>query len=118
MSNEAPVWKQLFDMIEGPLTEHATAVANSAEFSKLLASMSQKLNELEGKSKKASAEVLHLYNVPAYTDITKLSRQIGSLTNKVETLSAQIEEIMEKLDMEDDPPSKSKTVSPRKGVKK
>ena len=86
MADDVPAWRQIFDMLATPMGEKAASVTNSAEFSAMLMNFTQNWQQLNEKSKEAMSQLMHASNVPAYTDITKLSRQIGQLTGKVETL--------------------------------
>jgi hypothetical protein len=98
MAKETPPWRQMFDSLEAPLRQASEGVAGSAEFSKMLMSATENWKSLNAKSREALAKLMHLSNIPAHSDLTKLSRQVGSLTGKVETLLLRTENLAEVLD--------------------
>lgn len=98
MAKEAPLWRQMFDAVEGPLGDQAAAIAKTGDFSSLLLFATQNWQTMNAKSRDALAGLMHLSNVPTHGDVTKLSRQIGSLTGKIETILARLEVLGETLD--------------------
>lgn len=98
MAEDVPAWRQMFDLFEAPMRENLGALTNSAEFSAALMHATQNWQSLNKKTKDAMTKLMHLSNIPAHSDITKLSRQVGTLTCKVDTLAAQMENMAETLD--------------------
>lgn len=93
MHDDKPAWRVLFDAWEGTLRDTSEQWANSEEFSALLMSLGSNWQSLNAKTKDQLTKVMHLANVPSYTDIAKLHRQVGSLTGKVDDMSARMEEL-------------------------
>lgn len=98
MAEDVPVWRQMFDAFEKPMREYGGAVTNSPDFSEMMMNLSQNWSSLNDKTKESIAKLMHFSNIPAHSDVTKLSRQVGVLTGKVETLAARLEEMGETLD--------------------
>lgn len=98
MAEEVPVWRQMFDAFEKPMREYGSAVTNSPDFSEMMMNLSQNWSSLNEKTKESIAKLMHFSNLPAHSDLTKLSRQVGALTGKVETIAARLEEMGETLD--------------------
>ena len=98
MAEESPIWRQMFDAFEAPMREQAGAITNSAQFSEMLMHAAQNWQSLNDKTKEAMTTLMHLSNIPAHSDVTKLSRQVGTLTGKVETITARLEDMNELLE--------------------
>ena len=98
MTEDQPIWRQMFDAMEKPLREPAEALINTEAFSRMLMFAGENWNSLNEATREGMAKLMHLSNVPAYTDLTRLSRQVGTLTGKVDTLSGRIEAMAETLE--------------------
>jgi hypothetical protein len=95
---EVPTWRQWFDMIEAPIRKQSEAAVSSENFTKAMLFAQENFGPLDKKRREALTKMMHLSNVPALSDVTKLSRQIGTLTHKVDTLLLQIESMSEAID--------------------
>ena len=92
---ESSWWRQLFDAFEQPLRAHAEATASTAEFSSMLMQAVEQWQSLTEKSKETTAKLMHMSNVPAYSDVSRLSRQVGTLIGRVDTLAHRVETLIE-----------------------
>ena len=88
-----PLWRQMFDMTEAPIRDQAQAVVESGQFSQMLMYAMEHWKSLNGQTQDAVAKLMHLSNVPAYSDLAKLTRQVGALTGKVDALAGTLEDI-------------------------
>lgn len=98
MPEEVPIWRQIFDSFEKPMREYGGDFTNSPQFSETMMNLSQNWSSLNEKTKEAIAGLMHYSNIPAHSDLTKLSRQVGALAGRVETIAASLEEMAETLD--------------------
>ena len=97
MADEQPLWKNMFDAMEASIRGTSEQWANSEQFSSFLVKLTNNWQSLNQETRDKLSEAMHLANVPAYTDIAKISRQIGALTGRVETLIAMVEDLDEKI---------------------
>jgi GNAT superfamily N-acetyltransferase len=111
-ASNQPVWRQFFDFVEKPLRARTEAMVGTEEFAQTLLTGMGAFNVLNEKSRDALAKVMHLYNLSAHSDLTKLSRQVGGLTNKVETILSKLEAIEEALDLHQDIPRLAPPIEP------
>ena len=87
-----PLWKQLFDAVEksaAPTLEQMTA---SAGFGEVVRTGLKITRDLSEQSEALSRRWLHLWNLPAAGDITRLHNQIGSLEAELRTLRRHLDE--------------------------
>lgn len=96
--DDKPVWRQMFDAAERPIGERAQAIVESGEFSGMLAFAMEHWRSLNGQTQDALAKLMHLGNVPAYSDLSKLARQVGTLTGKVDALAATLEDLANRME--------------------
>lgn len=85
-----PVWRQVFDAWEGSVAPHINDLARNEDVATLIALQHRANDELGRRLQRASSRVLHLFNLPAGTDVTRLLRQIGHLEHEVRDLKNQL----------------------------
>lgn len=95
MSNPKPLWRELFDKLEQPLREKAENIAASEGFNESMVEVQKLRARLNNKAQEKISGVMHTFNIPSYSDVTKLSRQLGLLIHKMDTLQMNIEELIE-----------------------
>ena len=112
---DKPILRQIFDRLEQPIREQAETVVARDDFVQALLLIQAYRKALNEKSRGAMSRMMHLWNIPAYSDINKLSRQIGNLANKLDTLQAEIEDLKQ-LDTKRTPasPAIAKPVPPKR----
>jgi hypothetical protein len=92
MSSGAPLWRQAFDKIEravGPPLENAVA---SRRMSQLLTLGVRVEGALQGVFERQTRTILHFWNMPAGSDVARLTRQVAALANEVRELAVRLEE--------------------------
>ena len=97
MADDKPVWRKMFDTMEGGARGPVEDWANSEQFSNMLLNASTRWNDLNQTTQEHLAKLMHAANVPAYSDIAKLTRMVGSLTSKIDGLEARLEDMQEQL---------------------
>lgn len=90
MSN-SPAWRQMFDSWEKAVSPGLQDLTASSGFRDVVA-MSAKVNaSVSGEVERASRRWLHLWNIPAASDIRNLRRQISSLEREVRSVKRTLE---------------------------
>jgi hypothetical protein len=93
----APTWRQLFDTWEktaGPALESTTA---SPAFRDLLALSAKVTSTVMTEAEKSSRRWLHLWNLPAASDVRHLRRQVSTLNTEVVSLRRSLQAATEEL---------------------
>lgn len=111
MPNPKPLWREFFDKLEEPLRETAEKIAASENFNVSMIEMQKLRARLNDKAHERISGVMHTFNIPSYNDVTKLSRQLGLLTHKVDTLQINIENIEDLIEEGQKGETKEQTVT-------
>jgi hypothetical protein len=97
MSNERspvppqPLWRQSYDTIEAITGPPLARWVRSEPFAAGIGIASQLRRELERRADRATRQMLHLFNLPAGTDVTRLLAEVGDLRKQVRHLSDQLD---------------------------
>jgi hypothetical protein len=83
----APLWRRGFDALERPLGNVLADVARSGPFADGLALTLRLQRRLQREVERRTRRVLHLANLPAATDVRRLSQQLAQLQRQVRALS-------------------------------
>lgn len=87
----APKWRQTFDSIEKEVTPRLDTIIRSEQFAVATGLAAQMQRRFAKQAARNTRRVLHMLNLPAGTDVTRLLNEIGQLKAQVRTLSSQIE---------------------------
>ena len=87
----APKWRQTFDSIERKVTPRLDTIIRSEQFAVATGLAAQMQRRIAKQAARNTRRVLHMLNLPAGTDVTRLLNEIGQLKAQVRTLSSQIE---------------------------
>ena len=90
-ASAAPRWRQTFDAIEKEVTPRLDTVIRSEQFAVATGLAAQMQRRITKQAARNTRRVLHMLNLPAGTDVTRLLNEIGQLKAQVRTLSAQID---------------------------
>ncbi|PRZ42863.1 hypothetical protein CLV47_104211 [Antricoccus suffuscus] len=91
-SNRKPLWRQIFDAVDGIVTPQLEAFVRSEQFCKELGRFGKAQAFLESQARDASARMWHILNLPAGSDISRLRKQLGALDREVRRLTLQLEQ--------------------------
>ena len=89
--NLPPKWRQTFDSIEREVTPRLDTIIRSEQFAVATGLAAQMQRRIAKQAARNTRRVLHLFNLPAGTDVTRLLNEIGQLKAQVRSLSSQIE---------------------------
>lgn len=90
-TNRKPLWRQIFDAVDGIVTPQLEALVRSEQFSKELGRFGKTQAFIESQARDASARMWHVLNLPAGSDISRLRKQLGALDREVRRLTLQLE---------------------------
>lgn len=88
-----PLWKQVFDASErraGPLLERTINSNYLVEFFTFGMAWQRRIN---GANERNIRRILHVWNMPAGTDVKRVSEQLASLERRVRDLTKYVEEL-------------------------
>jgi hypothetical protein len=85
-SSSSPLWKQLFDAVDGRLSPAINDMARSEDAATLAALGRRGRSELDRRMEQASRRALHLLNLPAGSDVNRLLEHIARLEREVRDL--------------------------------
>lgn len=86
-----PLWRQVYNSWEQAVTPGLQQVTASTGFRDLMA-MSMKANaDLTREIERASRQWLHLWNLPAATDVRRLRQQVSGLERELLALRNELE---------------------------
>src|SRR4051794_20032601 len=92
MSNVRPLWRRAFDRAERGIGRPLENFVGTRAFTDLLALTFRAQGAVYGVFQGQTRAVLHFWNMPARTDVSRLQRQVGVLNAQVRELVARLEE--------------------------
>jgi hypothetical protein len=94
-----PLWRQMYDRVEGAVAPRLEAGVRTGMFASTLATVTRaraglscRGSQLAGRLGTVSARGLHLVNLPAASDVTRLRAGIRDLDRRVRDLSRQLDQ--------------------------
>ena len=92
MSEDRPLWRQGFDTVEQAVAPRLTEIVNSEQFAIAAGLVTQAQRTARRGAERTTRRLLHLANLPAGSDVTRLLNEIGKLQAQVRELSRQVDE--------------------------
>jgi hypothetical protein len=89
---QPPIWRRLYDTAERAVAPHLESVVRTEHFARGAALASWAQATARARVEALSAQVWHLMNLPAGTDITRLRTQVGALDREIRRLSLRLEQ--------------------------
>jgi hypothetical protein len=90
---DKPVWRQLYDRLATEVGPRLTEMTGSDEFAEATANAAALRRRVVRDLEQRSRRWLHMWNLPAGSDINVLRREIGELERQVRDLSKRLEEL-------------------------
>jgi hypothetical protein len=91
VTSTSPLWRQLFDQVDGAVTPRAEALVRTAEFAKGAATLVELRTLAHANVLRLSARFWHLLNLPAGTDLLKVRTQLGALDREARRLNVRLD---------------------------
>ena len=107
---DSPLWRRAFDSVERPLGRTLDRVVQTGAYADLVATSWKLAARARRDFERTSTWALHLWNVPAATDLDRLARQVAHVERQVRDLSREVERDPHRARLEDVPeqrPSKN-----------
>src|SRR5438876_5599997 len=89
---EKPMWRSSFDAVESSLSSIIEQVTKSEALAVSMGLVQTVQRDVSRRTERASRRVLHLFNLPAGSDITRLLRQMGSVERQVRDLDKRLQD--------------------------
>ncbi len=86
-----PLWRQAFDAAERRVAGPVDQIVRSEVFSDAVAIGLRAGRRAQSEVERRTRRALHLVNVPAATDVKRLSEQLAALHREVRALQRQLE---------------------------
>ena len=86
-----PLWRQGYDAAESLLGPQLEQIVGTDQFARAVGVLTRLRRDLEQRASRTTRHVLHRFNLPAGTDMTRLLNEIGELKKQVRRLSDQLE---------------------------
>src|SRR4051812_24094332 len=90
MSEQRPLWRQGFDAVDGAVGPRLTALVNSDGFAVAVGVATRTQSAVRRRTERATRRMLHLWNLPAGSDVTRILNEIGSLQQQVRDLTREL----------------------------
>src|SRR5829696_4968862 len=90
MASSQPVWRQAVDVADRAVGPRLEQVVKTEEFAIAVGLLVRTRNEVQRRAERQTRRLLHLFNLPAGSDITRLMRQIGELERQIQELGRQM----------------------------
>jgi polyhydroxyalkanoate synthesis regulator phasin len=88
---DKPLWRQAFDAVDKRVAGPVEASARSDVFLDALALGWRVRGRVQRELERRTSGALHLLNLPAASDVRRLSEQVGALQREVRELSREVE---------------------------
>jgi hypothetical protein len=89
VSEDRPLWRQGYDVIERQIGPRLDEVIRSEQFAIAIGLIQQGRRSLQQRAERTSRRMLHLANLPAASDVSRLLAEIGELQRQVRELEKQ-----------------------------
>jgi hypothetical protein len=99
---DVPLWRRAYDQLDKELTPRIDALVRSESFLREFGRLSAVRRQARRQVSGAASRVWHLVNLPAGSDIARLTGQVGALDRQVRNLTLQLEQERRRATREDD----------------
>lgn len=107
--SETPLWRRTFNRVERVVGERLEDLTATDGFARTLATGADLQRGVRRRVEGVTSSALHLANLPARSDISRLSRQVTALQKQLGDLTAELE----RPDLTPDPPTAPTTQKER-----
>jgi hypothetical protein len=92
MAPERPKWRATVDRVDQRISPVADQVVRTDAFADAMGVLSRLRHVAQQRVERSLRNQWHFWNVPAGSDVKRLSQQLASLENRVRDLGRQLEE--------------------------
>jgi hypothetical protein len=91
--DEKPLWRKGFDTAERAVGPRLESLVRSDGFALAFGAAQGLQRTMQRRAERASRRVLHFWNLPAGSDVTRVLGELGQLQRQVRELSKQVEHL-------------------------
>ena len=95
MSEARPLWRQAFDLVEGAVGPPLKSIVGSEHFAVAAGLAARIQKTAQRQTERNTRRLLHLWNLPAGSDVTRILTELGKLQREMRELSRQVDAIRE-----------------------
>ena len=110
MSDLQPLWRRAFDAVEQNLSPQLEQMVKTEQFADVAAAMTKLQGQLQRRTERMMRRSWHFWNLPAGSDVKRMSEQLASLERRVRDLTKQLEDAKN-----DQPATKGRTGGTQRG---
>jgi hypothetical protein len=103
---DRPVWRQVFDQVERRLSPRASELTHTGRFADVTGFVVSAKAGLERRRRELLGRAWHAWNLPAGSDVERLTQRVVELERRLRDLAAAVED--------DRPSAGTETVPPKK----
>jgi hypothetical protein len=92
VADDLPLWRRAYDELDKGLTPHIEALVRSDTFLREMARLGAARAGVKRQVAGLTGRVWHLVNLPAGSDLARLTGQVGALDRQVRNLMLQLEQ--------------------------
>jgi hypothetical protein len=92
MSELQPLWRRAFDAVEQNVSPQIEQMVKTEQFADVAAAMTKLQGQLQRRTERMMRRSWHFWNLPAGSDVKRMSEQLASLERRVRDLSKQLED--------------------------
>lgn len=92
MADDRPAWRQGFDAIEAAVAPRLEGLVKSEQFQIAAGLVSAAQRDAQRRAERTMRRALHLWNLPAGSDVTRILNELGKLQRDVRELARRVDE--------------------------
>lgn len=92
MAPDTPLWRRTFDALERPAARVLESAVQTNAFADVLALGVRARRGLERQYVEAFERWLHLWNLPAYSDVVRLQAQTAAVERRLREVAHELED--------------------------
>ena len=93
MADPRPLWRRAFDEVDSRVSPKLEEMVQTEQFADVAATAAHLQVQLQRRAEQALRRGWHFWNLPAGSDVKRMSEQIASLERRVRDLSKQLEDV-------------------------
>jgi hypothetical protein len=92
VADERPVWRRRFDSLESNVSPRLAELMGSEPFKIAVGLATQTRKALRTRTERTMRRALHMWNLPAGSDVTRILNELGRLQREVRELSKRVDQ--------------------------
>lgn len=98
MADDRPAWRQAFDTVEAAVAPALEQLVKTEQFQVAMGLVTSAQRSVQERAERNMRRALHLWNLPAGSDVTRILNEIGKLQREVRELARRVDEQREVTD--------------------